>query len=279
MGKADLHTHTIYSDGACDPVHLVELAAEKSLSVLSITDHDSIDGYLNARSAAADLGIELLPGVEITTVHNQKEVHILAYCFDHENNELSDVLKNQRKARLKRMFKILKIISKQGINISIEEVIAEAGNMNVGRPHLASVMIKKRHVHSLQEAFIRYLASDVLGNVQPEYISVEECINLIRNCGGFSSLAHPSVLGNIELVNDLVGEGLDGIECIHPSHNFDDQKTFTALAKSNNLLITGGSDFHGNGKAYDPYFGIVTLGLEHVQSLKRLADRRKEIAI
>lgn len=279
MGKADLHTHTTYSDGACNPAHLVKLAAEKSLSVLSITDHDSIEGYLSAKSAAEEYGIELLPGVEITTVYKQKEIHILAYCFDPGKNELHTALKMQRKARLKRMFRILNIISKKGIDISIEEVIAEAGNMNVGRPHLAAVMIKKRYVHSLQEAFIRYLASDVLGDIHPEYISVQECIELIKNSCGFSSLAHPSVLGSNELVSELIGLGLDGIECIHPSHNFDDQKTFIALAKANNLLITGGSDFHGNGKAYDPYFGIVTLSLDHVQSLKRLARRRKEIAI
>ena len=279
MGKADLHTHTSSSDGACDPSELLRLAKKKALSTLAITDHDTIEGFLKIRDEAAALPIELISGVEITTRYKKKEIHLLAYCFDPENEDLLHMLKCQRKARLKRMQLILHQLSKKGIQVDIDEVIAQARGKNVGRPHLASVMIKKNYVSSVSEAFIRYLSTEKLGDIPVDYIEVPECVEIVCSAGGITSLAHPVVIGSQDIIEKLLALNIDGIECIHPSHNFDKQKTFIELAKMKNLLITGGSDFHGTGRDYDPYFGIVTLSDKYLQSIKRMSQRRMEALI
>lgn len=279
MAKADLHTHTTSSDGACVPSELLNLAISKGLSTLAVTDHDTIEGFLKIRDEAAALPIELISGVEITTRYKKKEIHLLAYLFDPENEELLHMLRNQRKARLKRMQMILKLIAKKGIQVDIEEVIAQARGKNVGRPHLASLMIKKNYVSSISEAFIRYLSSEVLGDVPVDYVEIPECVDIVTSAGGITSLAHPSVIGDPDMIEQILALNIDGIECIHPSHNFDKQKTFIELAKQKSLLITGGSDFHGTGREYDPYFGIVTLSEKYLQSIKRMSQRRKEALI
>lgn len=276
MGKADLHTHTTASDGTLSSVDLLTLAKSKGLKTLSITDHDTIKGYLGGKEKAAELGIDLIPGVEITALWNQKEVHLLAYDFEEDNEAFVRMLSRQKKARILRMESIVKELQKQGLDIDIDEVRAESGRGNIGRPHAATVLIQKGYVASVAEAFIRYLSTEKLTSVQTEYTTIEEVVKLTHQAGGVLSLAHPGPLYSQKEIDELLSLGLDGIECIHPGHNFNVQRTFTEMAKSRNLLITGGSDFHGSRKSdYDPYFGIVTIGDQFVGSLKRMAARRK----
>lgn len=276
MGKSDLHTHTKESDGALSADQLIDRAKKKGLKTIAITDHDTINGYKKARSAATEAGIELIPGIEITALWGRREVHILAYLFDTEDPELLSLLKRQRLARIKRMKDIVEVLQGQGLDISLDEVRAESGTGSPGRPHAASVLISKGYVASVAEAFIRYLSSDKLEGVTTDYASVEEVVETVKGAHGVLSLAHPGPLYTADEINTLLGFGIDGIECIHPSHNFNLQRTFTKMAESRHLLITGGSDFHGKRKTeYDPYFGIVTLGDKHLASMKRLAQRRK----
>lgn len=278
MGKADLHTHTTASDGAFSPEKLIKHASKKGLETIAITDHDTIKGYLEAKPIAEELGLELLSGVEITASWMGMEVHILAYCFDDEDKGVLNLLLDQKRARKKRMISIVNYLQKQGVDIGIEEVKAEAGRGNIGRPHAAEVLVNKKIVASFGEAFIRYLSSDKLKDIETEYSTLENVIDVIQNAGGILSIAHPGPIYSSRQINKMISMGIDGIECIHPSHNFTVQRNFTKTAASNNLLITGGSDFHGKGKTdYDPYFGIVTLGEQHVLSLKRMAQRRKEM--
>lgn len=278
MGKADLHTHTTASDGAFSPEKLIKHASQKGLETIAITDHDTIKGYLEAKPIAKELGLELLPGVEITASWMGMEVHILAYCFDEEDKGVLNLLLGQKRARKKRMIAIVDHLQKQGVDIDIEEVKAEAGRGNIGRPHAAEVLVNKKIVASFGEAFIRYLSSDKLKDIETEYSTLENVIEVVQTAGGILSIAHPGPIYSSRQVNKMISLGIDGIECIHPSHNFTVQRNFTKTASSNNLLITGGSDFHGKGKTdYDPYFGIVTLGEQHVLSLKRMAQRRKEM--
>ncbi len=280
MGKADLHTHTTASDGAYTPEKLIRHANDKGLETISITDHDTIKGYLEAKPIAKELGIELLPGVEITASWMGMETHILAYCFDETDQDVLKLLLGQKRARKKRMVSIVDHLQKQGVDIDIEEVKAEAGRGNIGRPHAAEVLVNKRIVASFGEAFIRYLSSEKLKDIQTEYSSLENVIKVIQNAGGVLSIAHPGPMYSSRQITKMISMGIDGIECIHPSHNFAVQRNFSKTASSNNLLITGGSDFHGKGKTdYDPYFGIVTLGDQHVSSLKRMAQRRKEMVV
>ena len=278
MGKADLHTHTIASDGAYSAEELLERAAKKKLKIISITDHDTIKGYLNGKEKARELNIDLIPGVEVSAVWKDREVHILIYCFDENDEDFRRMLFNQKKARIRRMERIVKVLQNQGLDITMDEVRAEAGPGNVGRPHAAAVLIHKRYVASVAEAFIRYLSTEKLGNIKTEYVTVKELVVIAKEAGGVLSLAHPGPLYTQDEIKELTSLGLDGLECIHPSHNFSLQRTFSKIAARDNLLITGGSDFHGKGKKdYDPYFGIVTVGDQHVMSLKRMARRRREI--
>lgn len=276
MGKADLHTHTTASDGALAPGDLLRKARQKGLKTLAITDHDTIKGYLEARPVADELGIELLPGVEITALWEKREIHLLAYMFNPEHPGICDLLVRHKVARVNRMKGIVRSLNKKGLDIDYDEIRAESRTGNVGRPHAAAVLIRKGYVRGKSEAFIRYLSTEKLGEVQTDYTGVADVVKTVRKAGGVLSLAHPGPLYSADEVDELVEYGLDGLECIHPSHNFNVQRTFTKLAKTRNLLVTGGSDYHGTGRSdYDPYFGIVTVGNQYVSALKRLSARRQ----
>jgi 3',5'-nucleoside bisphosphate phosphatase len=277
LGKADLHTHTNASDGALTPKELILKAKSKGLKTVSITDHDTIKGYLQAVPYAAEHDIELLPGVEITALWNNREVHLLAYLFDVEDENFINLLLRQKRARILRMKAIVEELKKKGIDIDIDEVRAESGPGNLGRPHAASVLISKGYVATVAEAFIRYLSTEKLVDIKTEYATIEEVVEITKQAGGVLSLAHPGPIYSQTEIEELIAKGLDGIECIHPSHNFNVQQTFKRLAESRKLLMTGGSDYHGTGKSdYDPYFGTVTVGDQHVASIKRLSERRKK---
>ncbi|MEX2600985.1 MAG: PHP domain-containing protein [Balneolaceae bacterium] len=274
MAKADLHTHTTASDGFCSPKQLIELAASRSLNSLAITDHDTIQGYLDARPFAEEHQIRLLPGVEVSTRWEGREVHLLGYSFEPDNEPLVQLLRLQRKARRERVKQILDQLRKKGVEITMDEVVAESNGGTIGRPHVAEVLIRKRIVSSFPEAFIRYLGSNILEKLEAGYAEITDVIRVIREAGGATSLAHPGRMYSRNETEGLLELGLDGIECIHPSHHYDQQKQYLELAERENLLITGGSDFHGKHDGYTPYFGIVTLSDSRVNELARMARRR-----
>ena len=280
MGKADLHIHTNASDGQYAPPEILKKVKSIGLQTVSITDHDTIAGYLQAKESAAELEIELIPGVEITSIWSSREVHLLAYGFDEEDPAFVNLLARQRKARRIRMRSIVAELNKKGVDIDYDEVRAIAHTGNVGRPHAASLLIKKGYVSSVPEAFIRYLSEDHIKQIQTEYAGIEEVVAITKQAGGVLSVAHPGPIYSESDLNNILSFGLDGIECIHPSHNFNVQRVFSKMAKSRNLLITGGSDYHGNGKSnYDPYLGVVTLSSDHVNAIKRTAKNRKQLTI
>ena len=280
MGKADLHIHTNASDGQYAPPEILKKVKSIGLQTVSITDHDTIAGYLQAKESAAELEIELIPGVEITSIWSSREVHLLAYGFDEEDPAFVNLLARQRKARRIRMRSIVAELNKKGVDIDYDEVRAIAHTGNVGRPHAASLLIKKGYVSSVPEAFIRYLSEDHIKQIQTEYAGIEEVVAITNQAGGVLSVAHPGPIYSESDLNNILSFGLDGIECIHPSHNFNVQRVFSKMAKSRNLLITGGSDYHGNGKSnYDPYLGVVTLSSDHVNAIKRTAKNRKQLTI
>lgn len=280
MGKADLHIHTNASDGDLTPEELIEKVSGKNLDVIAITDHDTISGYLKAKPFAADKEIEIIPGAEISTVWNNREIHVLAYGFDEENEDFLSLISNQKSARRKRMKAIVKVLKSEGVNIDYNEVWAESHPGNIGRPHAASVLINKGYVASVSEAFIRYLGTDKIKQIKTEYALLDDVLSIVHNAGGVLSIAHPGPLYSRNDMKELLKYPFDGIECIHPSHSYNVQKMFLDMAKSNNLLITGGSDYHGTGKSeYDPYLGVVTLGLQFVEALKRSARSQKNMMV
>ncbi|MDZ7718504.1 MAG: PHP domain-containing protein [Balneolaceae bacterium] len=280
MGKADLHIHTNASDGDLSPEDLIKKVSQKNLEVIAITDHDTISGYLDAKEFASDKEIELIPGVEISTVWNEREIHVLAYGFDEENGDFLRLIANQKQARRKRMRAIVDVLKREGIDIDYDEVRAESHPGNIGRPHAASVLINKGYVASVSEAFIRYLSTDKVKQIKTDYAVLEDVLTTVHDAGGVVSVAHPGPMYTKNEMKDLLKHPFDGIECIHPSHSYKVQKIFLDLAKSNKLLITGGSDFHGTGKSeYDPYLGVVTISLQFVEALKRSARSRKNMIV
>lgn len=278
MGKADLHIHTNASDGDLSPETLMNKIEQKKLKTISITDHDTINGYLAAKEIAAEKKIELIPGIEISAIWNDREIHVLAYAFDEEDENFLSLVRRQKSARRKRMRAIVEVLQGEGVDVDYEEIRAESRTGNIGRPHAASVLIHKGYVASVSEAFIRFLSAEKIKDIKTEYVLLEEAISTVHNAGGVMSVAHPGPVFTLTEMKELLKHPFDGIECIHPSHSYKMQKMFMDMAKSRNLLVTGGSDFHGSKKTeYDPYLGIVTLGAQFVDALKRSAKSRKKM--
>lgn len=279
LTKADLHIHTIHSDGKFKPADAVTKAKEKNLKALSITDHDTYAGYFEAKETAEELDIELIPGVEITSKIGDKESHILAYYFNTDTTYLSDFLISQKRARKERIKNIIRTINKNGLDVDYDEVWAEANGANLGRPHVARVLKQKGYVHNVKEAFIRYLSNQRLGNIESTYPDYCEVIEIIKNVGGACIVAHPGRLYNDDEIQKFIEAGIDGFECIHPSHNFKLQKKFTEICSHHSLLMTGGSDVHDDAAQGYSHFGLMTIAWKHIEKMKRMTEQRKKISI
>ncbi|TYP92592.1 hypothetical protein LX73_1954 [Fodinibius salinus] len=279
MAKADLHIHTTASDGHMNPEAVIHNAQKHGLDIIAITDHDTVRGYRKAQSIAKEVGIELLPGSEITADFNGRECHLLAYCFDPDHPSIKKLVAQQYRSRLKRGKWIINELSKEGLELDIEEVKAEANGGNIGRPHIAAVLINKGYVASFKEAFIRYLSDESLGNIYNEYYSHHDVIRAVKDAGGAIVIAHPGNLYSEDDLEQLVDAGVDGIEFMHPSHDYETQKRIEAFAEKHNLLQTGGSDFHGGDKEYQKYFGVITINTSYVHRLQRMTNQRKKINV
>lgn len=279
MAKADLHIHTTASDGHSSPAEIVKSAHEHKLDIISITDHDTIRGYREARKTAEELDIRLLPGVEITAAFNGRECHLLAYCFDPVHPKIKNLLAQHYRSRLARAKWIIDQLSRKGLKLDIDEVKAEARGGILARPHIAAVLVDKGYVASFKEAFIRYLSDESLGDIYNEYHSHHKVIKTVKEAGGAVVVAHPGNIYSEDELETLVDAGIDGIEFIHPSHDYQTQKSIEQFAEKHNLLITGGSDFHGGDKKYKKFFGVVTVNTKYVHRLIRMTQKRKEIKV
>ncbi|MFN2365618.1 MAG: PHP domain-containing protein, partial [Desulfurivibrionaceae bacterium] len=248
----DLHIHSTFSDGTMTPAALLRAAKEADLSAIALTDHDTMAGLDEAESAGALTGIEVIPGVELSANRNGKTVHILGYGLDRNNPDLLTLLAEVQEIRHHRNMRILEKLAERGIDIDREELFA--GNPGlIGRPHIARLLVKKKVVGSIEQAFRRYLKKNGLAYVAPERFAAAKAIETIKKAGGLAVLAHPAtfdkspgkVAENVEFLHD---HGLDGIEGIYPGHTSKISKRLFALAEKHDLLITGGSDFHGTVK-------------------------------
>lgn len=245
--KADLHTHTYYSDGYHTPEELIQKAKSAGLSHLAITDHDNVDAIDEAIEIASRYDIELISGTEISAEHNGKETHILAYFIDHKNPELLGYLKNFRGERMKRAEKIVEKLNGLGMDIKMDDVLKQVkGNGSVGRPHIAVALIECGYVNNYYDAFNKYIGDDKPAYVKKPNISSKDAIALINRCGGLSFIAHPGKsMRNNNSLFEMIEFGVDGIEVIHPSHTDYDIEYFRDITSQYFLLESGGSDFHG----------------------------------
>jgi predicted metal-dependent phosphoesterase TrpH len=254
MGFIDLHTHSNASDGSCPPREVVRLAKERRLKAIALTDHDTIDGLAEAVAAGNEFGLEVIPGVEISAKHPLGSMHILGYFLDYESELLAQRLAVLKQARKDRNPQIIVKLNQQGIPLAMEQVERISGGGQMGRPHIARALYEGGYVRSIQEAFDIYLGNHGLAYVSKFRFAPEEAIAMIREARGIPVLAHPFTLGlhTSETLRPLLKElkalGLAGVECYYPEHSFGQEALYLYLARELGLLITGGSDFHGDNK-------------------------------
>jgi len=261
----DLHAHTTASDGSCTPSELVELARRTGLAALAVTDHDTVGGVAEAVQAAAAAGVALVPGIELSVDYPQGEFHLLGYYIDYTDSRFLERVLYLQENRFQRNAVMLRKIQAAGFDLSMEEIEAESGGGQIGRPHMARALLKKGYVASVQEAFDRYLADGQPLHVPKVKLSPEEAIGLIHQAGGVAVLAHPKYLEfptRDALRSALAGwkaAGLDGLECYYSQHSEGETEAYLELARELALLVTGGSDFHGISKP-DVVLGVVYQG-------------------
>ena len=268
--KADLHMHTNYSDGKLSPIQLIDLSKKSGITIISITDHDNVNGIEEAINYGNDLGIQVIPGVEISADIDDQEVHILGYFMDFRNKKFLDFLSASRKLRLKRNEKIVEKLNTMGSSINFDSIKIKAGvNTSIGRPHIAMELNEEGFVNSYYDAFIKYIGDGKPAFVKKPNPKSSEVINIISESGGLSFIAHPGRLVRDEMLLRLIQEGLDGIEVIHPSHTKEDIEYFSKTAAECFLLTSGGSDFHGRIKNDGKNFGKYFVSMNEVINMKR----------
>lgn len=271
--KVDLHIHTTASDGTSTPQQVVQLAAQRKLRAIAITDHDTVGGILEAKAEGHRLGIEVIPGVEINTDYNHQEIHILGYFIRYKDRDLQTRLENLQKARLIRIRKMVDRLPGLGLPIELKRVLELAGEGSVGRPHIGMAMTEKGYVASVAEAFQRYLGLGRPAFVPRYALTPAEAVRIIRKAGGIAVWAHPGLAQRDCLMAELVEAGLRGLEVYYPEHTPDMVRHYLALAQKYQLVVTGGSDYHGSGTGYRAELGDVTVAYEAVDQLKQGSDR------
>jgi predicted metal-dependent phosphoesterase TrpH len=247
----DLHTHSWFSDGTKSPTELVELASCSGVSALAVTDHDTMDGVAEALVAGDKFGVEVVPGLEVSVTHNKKALHILGYYMDPNHGELADALLVLQEARDGRNGKIIEKLQGLGIPATLEELKIISGYGQTGRPHIAKLLMNHGVVRSVPQAFDEYLKKDGQAYVPRFAYDAKEAIGLIRAAGGIAVLAHPiqvdRTLVSLErLLPVLKSYGLLGIETFYPTQKKKMRKRIKKFAEANGLLLTGGSDYHGD---------------------------------
>ncbi len=267
--RADLHTHTLYSDGALTPADLIRKAKEAGLSIIAVTDHDNVAGIEEAITAGDELGVEIVPGVEFSASFKDVEVHILGYFVDHSDETLQDVLAGFRHERLKRAERIVHKLNKMNIPLTMESVLANSNGGAVGRPHIATALVDQGHVESFRQAFHKYIGQGGPAYEKKTEFSPVETVRLIADAGGLSFLAHPGRWLDGAILSELIDEGLDGVEVVHPSHSPDIVKHYRGIVNEYCLLEAGGSDFHGGIKGDDHLLGQVYIPGSSVETMRR----------
>lgn len=254
MEYIDLHVHSTASDGSFTPPEVVAIAKQRGLKAIALTDHDTIDGLAAAMATGRELGLEVIPGIEISAQFPGGSMHILGYFIDHQQRFFQERLQILKQARTERNPRILEKLNKLGMAISLAEVQDIARGGQVGRPHIARALLNHGYIRTVQEGFDRFLRNDGPAYEAKFRFPPQEAIALILEAQGIPVLAHPFTLGLTsfsllrEQVRHLQQLGLAGLEVHYPEHSPAQQGDYTRLAQEFGMLITGGSDFHGANK-------------------------------
>ncbi len=262
----DFHMHTTYSDGHYSPFELIKKVRDLNIDIISITDHDSVNGLEEAIGIGKDLGVEVIPGLEISTDVEDKEVHLLGYFLDINNNELKKYLSFFRDERYHRAIRIVKKLNALDLEISIDDVLEVTSGSAIGRPHVAIAMMRKGIVNDYYEAFQKYLRDGASAYERKIHVSPQSALKIIGDAGGLSFIAHPGHLKESILMT-LINSGIDGIEVTHPSHNSYQKKFYRGIVNQYCLLESGGSDFHGGEKGDEDNLGKHWLDPKHYKEM------------
>lgn len=253
MKRIDLHVHTTASDSTASPAEAVRLAKEAELSAIAITDHDTVSGYAEAAEAGKKYGVEVIPGIEISTKYG-RAVHILGYYIDPDSDKLAPVLEWVVHDRDERNRKMAELMAADGLPVSYEEMHRRFGAV-IGRPHFAEVLVELGLAKDIRDAFDRYVEKGQKYYLPRNFLSIERSIEIIREAGGVPVLAHPfqyklDDAGLRELIEHCMESGLQGMECRYSGYSVEQSKYLCRLAEEYGLIKTGGSDFHGDNKKH-----------------------------
>ena len=253
-GKVDLHIHTNYSDGFYSPSEIVQKAKKYEFEAISITDHDNLTAIKEATEKGNEIGIEVIPGVEISSDIRDREIHILGYFIQTDSIELERYLNFFREERLKRAVRIINKLNQLGLSITIDNVMEIAKNSAIGRPHIAQAMLEQGLTSTFYEAFNKYIGNNGPAYEKKVHISPQSAFKIINDAGGLSFIAHPGYMEE-SLLKELIDEGVDGIEVIHSSHSPHQIHFYRGIVNEYFLLESGGSDFHGGKREDEKNFG------------------------
>lgn len=267
MRFADLHLHTVFSDGAFTPAQLVSASSSCGLSAIAVVDHDTVDGVSPALAIAQEKDIEVIPGIELTAEYQGLEIHILGYLIDIKNAVLLEKLMALKKNRIERIYKMVDKLKAMKVALKPEMIFDLAKHGTVGRLHVARAMVKEGLVNSIAEAFRKYIGDNCEGYVLGFRLSPQEAIALIKQAGGIPVLGHPYTIRKDTLVLEIIGYGIMGLEVYYPEHSQAMVNYYLGMAQKYNLLVTGGSDFHGDAKP-NVKLGSIKILYELVEKLK-----------
>jgi 3',5'-nucleoside bisphosphate phosphatase len=268
----DLHIHTTASDGRSSPEDLVQAAVRARLRTISVTDHDTVAALDRVSVACARAGIEWVPGIEITAVLDNVDVHVLGYFLDHHSPILTTFLDAQVTDRRRRVRAMIDKLDAIGVHVDADDVLGGHGRLDarwIGRPLLARALLRAGHVRTTREAFDLYLAEDRAAWVPRNAPSPGRVIELIHAAGGLASLAHPGLIGHDEWIPPIAAAGLDALEVYYIEHSPEMTTHYRVLAERLGLAMTGGSDYHGDPSHGPARPGSVSLPDEAYQALKR----------
>jgi predicted metal-dependent phosphoesterase TrpH len=271
----DLHSHTRHSDGERSPAELLTEAAAAGVQVLAVTDHDTVSGIADCRAAADRVGVRLVPGIELSSELHGREVHILGHFLDPASGALLKLATGMLAERRERMERMVILAQGMGFaDVTMERVIACSGGENLGRPHLARVLVESGHASSVKDAFDKFLRSRAPLWVDRRRLSVPEAVELIRGASGTSSVAHPGANGvSRQELKVMADAGLDAVEALHPDHVPNQAEAYERWAQELGLLVTAGSDYHGPRVQPGRKLGDRTLSKDRFAALEERARR------
>jgi len=245
---ADLHIHTIASDGTYTPRQVLEEAQRVGLTAISVTDHDSVESLADVISLEAEYGIEVIPGIELSVEMGNTEMHLLGYYIDYQERVFLDRLFELRKNRIARAGEMLLRLEEMGFPLDMDALLPGQMTGSIGRLHIAHGLLRSGYIGSIHEAFKKYIGNDGPAYVPKQRLEKEDAMEMIIHAGGVPVLAHPGQLDRDDLIPELIDLGLAGLEAFYPSHSRFKTNHYVELARHYNILATGGSDCHGANK-------------------------------